>query len=181
MRWLAIVFALLPVFAHGDQDKAGAWSVAVNGLQGRLIIAVNKPGETDPFLRIYLELRNVMNVLNDRVVGYNRKGFHPRVVDETGRIAPPPAGVAYDGFEVEPKPLVMPFDSTLSFRINGHGAGVMPGTRQMLDFGPEYVWVIPQDGHTYYLSATLDVPVGLGDRPPVESKLDLPAVLVPKP
>jgi hypothetical protein len=181
MPWcLLVLFALLPALALAD-DHAGSWSKPVNDLRGRLVIPADQDRKGDPFVHVYLELRNFLDVAGGQEIRFTKNTFAMQVSDESGKLLPPDDG-PYSGISVLPHMLVMPYDSTLRFLVNGHGLGVAPGTRQVIDFDSSS-WVIPTaDRHTYYLSGTFTVEQKSGDEPITDwhGVLVLPRVAIPK-
>ncbi len=179
MRWhLLALLVALPSCVQADTTTD--WSQTVNGLRGRLVIPSDQKRGGDPFVHVYLELQNTLQVLGDRKVRYTVDGLSLKITDESGKALPENDG-PYDGFSAISEPLVMPFDSTLRFLINGHGLGVPPGTHQILDF-VSHCWIIPfSDGHSYFLSGTLTLPRNPADHPTMDwhGVLELPRVPIP--
>ncbi len=175
---ILLLLILSAVFLHADDDAA--WSPTVNGLRGRLVIPAQQ-SNGDPFVRVYLELQNTLNLLGYRKVRYAENVLSLRVTDESGQNLPA-ANEPYDGMSQLPEPLLMPFDSTLRFLINGHGLGVPPGAQRILDFGPMSSWIIQSNGHSYLLSGTLTILPQAGDHPTMDwhGALELPRVPIPK-
>jgi hypothetical protein len=62
-RALVLLF-LLTALLRADDEKD--WSEPVNGLRGRLIIPEHQEVSADPFLKVYLELQNIENLLGSR-------------------------------------------------------------------------------------------------------------------
>ncbi len=160
-------------------DQTGDYSPSVNGLRGRLIIL--EPASPDPFLTVKLELQNVLNLMGDRHLAFGRSTIIGQVSDETGKVlALPPS--SYDDLSAIHDFLVLPFDSSLTFPINGHGLGIFPSTKKVIDLGPMSSWVIPvNDGHTYFLSGKFTIDKKPRDHPTLDwsGTLELPKVRIP--
>ena len=104
--------------------SAGAWSPAVNGLQGRLLVALaGKAGERRfPF--IYLEIRNVSDIATPLSVKYDGdKSMTLEVADSKNRKAPPVGGV-FSQVTDGPFNVVLPYTGTLRFLISDTGYGI---------------------------------------------------------
>jgi hypothetical protein len=177
MPWCILaLLAFWPFFAQADEAKTD-WSKPVNGLRGRLIIPAHQDRGNDPFVHVYLELQNTANVLGNRKIRYSEEALSMQITDETGKALSPYTG-PYDGISATPEPLVMPFDSTLRFLVNGHGLGVPPGTHQIIDFGVPHSWIIPTlNGHTYFLSGTLTLPRNPRELPTEHPSMDWHGIL----
>jgi hypothetical protein len=134
-------------------DDGSPWSPEVNGLRGRIVIPAHQNHPGDPFLHVYLELQNTLHALEVRKIANPIENFRPQLLDAAGKEVPKDTG-PYDGFSVRLDFLLMPFDSTLKFLVNGHGLGIAPGTRTVLDFGTSN-WVVPDDGKSYFLGGQL--------------------------
>ncbi|HEV3272661.1 MAG TPA: hypothetical protein VGZ93_10820 [Candidatus Methylacidiphilales bacterium] len=114
MRWHHWAWlVLLPILVQADDNEV-LWSKPVNGLRGKLIIPADQKRTGDPFVRVYLEFQNTMNVLGDRKIRYTEDALAMHIADESGK-ALGPAGEPYDGMSPLFETLVMPFDSTLRF------------------------------------------------------------------
>jgi len=131
---------------------------------------------------VYLELQNTLAILGNRKIFYTRDSLSLQITDETGQLAPT-ATLAHDevaSAEDTFEALILPFDSTLRFRINGHAASIPSGARIVLDL-PGAVAVIPNaDTHTYFISGTLTIPAQKGNPAMAwQGTLELPKIKVP--
>jgi hypothetical protein len=181
MSWRILsVLVFLPLVSHVSADES--WSKPVDGLRGRLVVPTDQKLDKDPFVRIYLELQNTLNVLGDRKIRYTDEALSLKVTDESGRTIPGSCS-GYEGFTDVHQGVLMPFDSQLRFLINQHGADVPAGTAQIIDFGAKNCWIIAaSDHHAYFLSGTMTIPEQHGDHPVLSwhGTLEFPRVLLPK-
>jgi beta-lactamase regulating signal transducer with metallopeptidase domain len=138
--------------------QTGKWSEAVNGLQGRLLIAKGRTVDGIWWPDVYLELRNVSDGANPLEVywkAYN--DLKCSLVDEKGKPPVPPPILrkmvmvmrAPDGLW-----LALPMGSTLKLRVSlpSHAAHKDSKARIRVPGGP---WAIARDKHgPHFLSGT---------------------------
>jgi hypothetical protein len=182
MPWHVLAaFTFLSVLVRADDDATG-WSKPVDGLRARLVIPADQKRDGDPFIRVYLELQNTYKAQGDRKFRYtDDRVISVHVTDESGKALPAVSG-PYEGLVYGHENIVLPFDSTLRFRINDEGMGHGPDEHQIIDFGPAQSWTIPvSDGHTYFLSGTVTILPKPGDAVmDWHGVLELPRVPIPQ-
>ncbi len=106
-----------------------------------------------------------------------------RVTSTSGNELPPPTVMAYDGMTPLWEMIALPCCGTIRFLISFPGLGYHPGTDKVIvDVGLGDVWVIPQDGATYYLSGRLSIQKENGDHPSMgwSGIIELPKVKIPR-
>jgi hypothetical protein len=92
MNKTLVVFAALLIFtnvyAENTNENVGAWSEAVNGLRGRLIVTQEKEVDGVQSPKVFLELQNVANILNPiQIDAFNpESSFRCRLMDGAGKI-----------------------------------------------------------------------------------------------
>ncbi|MEP6850960.1 MAG: hypothetical protein ABI999_19035 [Acidobacteriota bacterium] len=177
---LSFIILLASVALHASTEETGAWSEAVSGLRGRLIV---KDGETIHGTRlpaVYLELENVSDVGNQMEFYFDPMGsIESRVVDAAGKeLTQPPT--AADIVSPGTFWLALPNDGSMRFRVSVTGYGVYDnsGTQIQMSSGN---WLIkPADRSKYYLEATFVSKPPAGDRRRAwTGPLKLPRVLIP--
>jgi hypothetical protein len=116
---------------------------------------VRKPAVNGtPIIITYLELRNVSERAKPIEIPLKLDKIHFKVTDSTGKVVEPTRG-PYDGFDVNPGVLRVPFDSVLRCNIAWSGAGIPPDHAAHLDLGPANDWHFKQGSQeTYYLEAS---------------------------
>lgn len=156
------------------------WSAADNGVRARLTIEPNRIFNGTLLLTTRLELDNVQNVGNPLPFAWSRAKLTYRVEDPVGKELPRYSG-PFDGMSPNGGDLVLPFKARLSFPIISQGTGVPADALAILELSAGNCWILPRDGKTYRLQATLEIPQ-VGHDPPWfgwYGKLDLPAVEIP--
>ncbi|MEP7075739.1 MAG: hypothetical protein ABI878_08000 [Acidobacteriota bacterium] len=177
---LPFIILLASVALRASTEETGAWSGAVSGLRGRLIV---KDGETFHGTRlpaVYLELENVSDVGNQMEFFFDPMGsIESSVTDAAGKEveqSPTPADILSPG----PFWLALPNDGSLRFRISVSGYGIFEnsGTDIQMSSGN---WIIkPADKNKYYLAATFESKPPASDRRRAwTGSLKLPRVLIP--
>jgi hypothetical protein len=144
------------VYQHGALAAAsatGEWSKEVNGVQGRLIVSEDPMVNGTRMFPIYLELRNVSDVINPIEIYYTGDSTKGTVVNKHGKEVPTGA---YVTSTIDPTPfwITLPYDSLLRFRLSMTGYGVPKngGALLGLNDGP---WIIKPDSNApYFLQAT---------------------------
>jgi hypothetical protein len=181
LRRLLLFLVLLPLALRAD-DEAG-WSKSVDGLRARLVIPSHQNRGLDPEVRVYLEIQNSLDVLGNRKIFYTPDSLSLVITDEAGQPPPPATPPAPDGMESTERwlePLIMPFDSTLRFRINLHTASTAGNPRLLLNL-PGALAIIPASNtHTYFISGTFVIK-HQKDNPVMawQGTLELPKIPVP--
>ena len=166
--------------SYAATPETGAWSDVVKGVQGQLIISEDQPFNGTKIVAVYLELRNVSNV-GDAIEIY----FDPIHTFQCQLLDPNDRAVATAGLPASimiPHPfwLILPYDSSLRFRISVSGYGVPQNERALipLECGD---WVIKSgDVSDYKLEVTFVVnpPKVDIDRRVWKGTLKLPGVKV---
>lgn len=180
MRGVLAVAAAGMLEAEARGEDGAPWSKEVNGLQVRVELAPAEVFSGTLLVGSRLGLKNVQSVGSMMPVAWTRAKLTFRVEDDQGKeLHMGPS--AYSGFVPAKRDLVLPFKGELSFEITDHGAGVGGDATAMLALGPHYMWAIPGDGRTYYLSGTLEI-AQVGTDPPWfgwYGKIDIPRVAIP--
>ena len=127
--------------------SVGDWSQPVNGLQARLAIE----NWRDPIVGVYLELRNVKDLLNTMTVPIDAERIDLELQDDNGNKVPI-AGLPRSGPVVELKDFQLPFESSLRVNLSVTTVGI-PDVNAMIALR-SHSWLL-KDGHpaTYRLQA----------------------------
>ncbi|HEY3857861.1 MAG TPA: hypothetical protein VGO67_26040 [Verrucomicrobiae bacterium] len=166
------------VLASGD---GADWSKPVKGLRARLLVLPSQKGDS-PFCRVFLEFENVDDVMGQKKIRFAPDKLTLRVSDKEGKELSLANG-EYDGFSPNWETIALPYAGSLKFQISFPGLGYNPKSdKVIIDIGPRKVWVIPQDGSTYYLSGSLSIEREKSDHPYMDwsGTLELPKVAIPK-
>jgi len=184
-----LVWLVLPLAGHAspviqpDPQAVGAWSPIVNGVQGRLLVAVDGKVNGTRQSRIYLEFRNVSDGMTPlRVAWGSGAGLKLEVVDgKNKRIAD--TGGDFDAMSPDFYEVVLPQDSSLRFLVSVSGYGVPKDAGTMLELGvSDGLIILPsQSRETYFLLGSFSVPAStkLGSQQEWHGTLTLPKVKVP--
>jgi hypothetical protein len=192
MNKTLVVFAALLIFtnvyAENTNENVGAWSEAVNGLRGRLIVTQEKEVNGVQSPKVFLELQNVANILNPiQIDAFNpESSFRCRLMDGAGKIIrSSPIGIREVG--MPSFPLTIPFESSLQLNVNRHAMGawffgqVPPKQRTQIVLG-DGVWVVEEESRAdYFLDGTFQIeeskPVLF---PKWSGTLKIPGVKIPR-
>jgi hypothetical protein len=136
-------------------DEA-AWSRESNGLQARLSMRRSHVFNGTAIIVTYLELKNVSDVGNPMLVNVDPKNMKFRVTNPDGRDVPISGG-AFDGMIFDLPDIVLPHDSSICFRIGPRGWGIPADQAALVDLGPNFGWVLPRDGKSYYLQGVMEI------------------------
>lgn len=160
LSFLPAIGFTAPVNKPAYLPKAGAWSQVVDGLQGRLLVKSGGKINGTNIPDIYLELRNVANLMNPVDVYYgNGEGLRMEVTDSRNKKIAPDTSYYFDAVMTPPYGIVLPHDSSLRFLVSVAGYGIPKnigifleiGTRPGID-GPI---VLPNNAHGgYFLQGT---------------------------
>ena len=176
----AILMAASSRSSYAAIPETGAWSDVVNGVQGRLIISEDQPFSYTKIVAVYLELQNVSNVGNAIEIYFDpTHTFQCQLLDPDDK---PVATAGLPASIMIPHPfwLILPYDSSLRFRISVSGYGVPRNEKALipLECGD---WVIKSgDAIDYKLEVTFVVnpPKVEIDRRVWKGTLKLPRVKV---
>jgi hypothetical protein len=194
MKKTLLVFAALLIFintnvhAENTNENVGAWSEAVNGLRGRLIVLQEHEVNGVQSPKVFLELQNVANLLNAlQIDGFNPQTSFPcRVIDGTGKSMTSDLGMIRE-MVVPAFTLSIPFESSLRLNVNRH----FPGGFGFLQVPPKEcteiilgcdVWAIAREDHAdYFLEGTFHIEESKPTTPPNWSgTLKIPGVKIPR-
>jgi hypothetical protein len=153
----SLLLSLTNLRAENTNENVGAWSEAVNGLRGRLIVTLEKEENGVQSPKVFLELQNVGNILDSiRINAFDPKtSFQCRVVDGTGK----PMASDLGGIREMVVPaftLSIPFESSLRLNVNRHFPGAffwrqsLPKKCTEIVLGCD-VWAIDKEDHADYL------------------------------
>ncbi len=174
----ALLLCTMSGAAELDDDVE--WSQPVNGLRARLMVLPAK--ETDsPFCRVMIEFENVGDNGGQKRIRFHPDKFKLRVVNAEGRELPNANG-PYDGSSPTWESLLLPYGGTTRFPFNMAGLGYRPEDKAIIDIGPPHVWIIPQDGSTYFLTGEFTVEKEPGNHRHKDwnGTLELPPVEIPE-
>ncbi len=139
--------------------SVGDWSETVNGLRGRLVISgegrwIGNVRETV----VYLELQNALNINGPMEIFYNTVNpLESEVLDSSGKPPPPTPPCALSIQMPSPYWIVIPYDSTLRFRVSTSGY-TFASKQGGVSVGLGGIWLIPAESRDdYFLSATFAV------------------------
>jgi len=178
IAWLVLLFGNLSL--QGVENDAAPWSKPVNGIRGRLFVLLPDKAE-NPFCRVYVEFQNVENVLGQKKINFDLEKIQLKVINQDGTPLSS-ANEPYDGMKPLWKPMELPLDGAIRFRISFPGMGYSPGTKTIVDIEPPMTWMIPDNGSTYYLTGTFTVPRKERDQSPMDwsGTLEFPRVEIPR-
>jgi hypothetical protein len=193
MKKVPLVFTALLIFtnvrAENTNENDGAWSEAVNGLRGRLIVTQAKEENGVQRPKVFLELQNVADVLDAiQIHEFNpQTSFQCRVLDNAGKtVIGAPIGIRE--MIVPAFALDIPFESSLRLNVNRHAPGgwflgeAPPKECIEIVLG-DGVWVIDKENRAdYSLEGTFqieEVP-GLTSPPNWSGTLKIPGVKIPR-
>ena len=108
-------------------EEIGAWSEPIQGVQGRLITREDRIFNGTKIVAVYLELRNATNVLGSIEVYFDSNKLKTLIVDSNDDLISKPMDAAMSVFEPLPLWLVLPYDSSLRFRVSVSGYGIPKG------------------------------------------------------
>jgi hypothetical protein len=181
---ILLVLLLLTTLVCADDETT--WSKSVNGLRARLVIPAHQERGLDPEVWVYLELQNTLAVLGNRKVFFTPDCLSLQITDENGQnVAPPSPPLTYDPTDPvadASQPLILPFDSTLRFRINRHATSIPGDPCLVIDLPGAVAIAASSDTHTYFISGTLTIRAQ-PDHPAMawQGTLDLGKIQVPAP
>lgn len=165
--------------AEGDD---AIWSEASNGLRARLFMRLSHVSNGTGVIVTQLELSNVRDGGPPVVVAVHDRSITYSVTDADGHDVPMSGG-AGNGPVFGKLELVLPYDSSIRFRVGPWGWGIPADQAALVDLGPGVGWVLPRDGKAYYLHAVLELPDVKEDRNERgvrwHGRLDLPRVRIP--
>ncbi len=181
---------LLPLVGHAapvvppSPLSTGPWSPAVNGVQGRLLVAVDGKVNGTRQSRIYLELRNTTDLMSPLRVDYGSGEGLKLVVVNSKNKRVSDTGSDFDAIRPDPYEIVLPHDSSLRFLVSVPGYGVPKDAGTMLELGvPDGLILLPSQSHeTYFLQGIFSVPAStkLGSQQEWHGTLTLPKVKIPQ-
>jgi hypothetical protein len=195
MRWRRFLSVVLAVLAmsractflsaseteveNNDQN----WSADSNGLRARLHLSYSHVFNGTGIIVSHLELQTISNIDNPMLVKIDGKSMKFRITDEEGQDVSM-FSVPYSGRVFGTPELVLPFDSSIRFRIGPCGRGVPGDQAAQVDLGVNFGWALPHDKKQYYLHAVLEMEKMKKDRTELGHRkwhghLELPPVRVP--
>jgi hypothetical protein len=128
MKKALLIFAsllfLVNLHADNTNENVGAWSDAVNGLRGRLVIIQEKEENGVQRPKVFLELQNAANVLDPiQISAFDpQTSFQCHVFDSaTNTVASAPIGIREVRAAIVT--LIVPFESSLRLDVNRHRMG----------------------------------------------------------
>jgi len=139
------------------QDVGDVWSKPVNGIQGRLTFSKGDVVVGTRIIKVYLELRNISDVLNPIEIPYDpTKSVRGELFNSAGKPVPK-ANVPADIMSPSPFTLALPYDSTLRFDVTARGYGIMPHQGSLIGLHSG-AWLVKDDElSNCYLGATFEV------------------------
>jgi hypothetical protein len=127
-----------------EDFQIGAWSKAIDGVQGRLLASPDTPFNGTRMVAVYVELRNVSDVANPMDIYYDfMSSFRGKVVDARSQELPA-ASLPTNIMSPLPCWLALPNDGLLRFPVSVHGYGVPRNGGVMLSL-PNNAWLIPSE------------------------------------
>lgn len=163
IRLSILIICVVGVLFNNSTAKeiqVGEWSEAVNGLQGRIAVAKDAEFNGTKQIAVYLELRNSINIFSPTEIYFEpHKAFKWRIIDRNEKPLAPPSATFASIFSPDSYWLVLPFDSTLRFRVSvsGYSAPANSGTQiQLLSNNSlNGDWLISdKDKNDYFLDGT---------------------------
>ena len=167
--------------SYAVTPEVGAWSETVNGVKGRLTISEDQPFNGTKIVAVYLELRNVSNIADAIEIYFDPSHtFQCQLLDANDK---PVATAGSPASIMVPRPfwLILPYDSSLRFRISVNGYGVPQNERALipLECGD---WIIKSGNNGEYrlnVTFTVNPPKMDIDRRVWKGTLKLPKVKIP--
>lgn len=190
--FFCLVWLILPLAGRAalsippDPQATSAWSPVVDGVQGRLLVALDGKVNGTKMTRIYLELRNIADLMTPRRVNYSSgEGLRLVVVDSKNKRVTDDTGDDFDAMRPDPYEIVLPQDSSLRFLVSVPGYGISRNAGTMLELGapPDGLVMLPSQSHeTYFLRGTFSVPASTkpGFQQEWHGILALPKVKIPE-
>jgi hypothetical protein len=136
---------------------AGGWSEPVNGLRGRLLFTEDARFNGTRMGAVYLEIQNVSDVLNPMEIYYDT--FHALPCELLDGSNQPVAQAASPADIMSPTPfwIMLPYDSTLRFRVSVSGYGIPKDAGLSIGLMSGN-WIIPPTSRAAcFLSASFSV------------------------
>jgi hypothetical protein len=160
---------------------AGDWSETVQGLRGRLLVTEEAAKFNGTRMElVYLELRNVGGVANPMAIYYDPDdAFQYDLLDDSKH--PIPQG-PIEGDVMSPFPfwIMLPYDSTLRFRVSVDGYGIPKDAGLLIGLMPGAWDISPTSHGDHFLSASFSVnPPAASDLRAWRGVLKLPSVKIP--
>ena len=139
-------------------DYSGEWSEVVNGMKARLLICEGDLFAGTRIIQVYIELRNVSDVLNPLYISSQRRIRFQLLDDNEYGVSQ--SGHVANILSPPPFDLVLPHDSSLRYRVSVTGFGVPPNERALIGVGTPYkCWIIQKNDHgEYFISGNFMVP-----------------------
>jgi hypothetical protein len=154
---MSLCLTILTTTLFASDPNISSWSKEVNEIQAQITMKEAQIVNGTRIISTYLTLRNVSNTSNPIKLDWDKTKITFCVVDEKGNELPKDLKSSYDGEIVDTGVLVLPYDSTLTFRISRNGLGIPKGKAALLDFGPWNGWVIDKADKKYFFIAVLTV------------------------
>lgn len=140
---LCLACLCLPMAGLAASEETGAWSPVVQGIQGRLIVSQGEKVNGTWLPHVYLELRNVSDVADPVNIYYgNGEGLRCEVMDSQNKKLADEMTLDFDAMLPPPYEIVLPYDSSLRFRVSVPGWGIPKNAGAFFGVrgGP---WIIP--------------------------------------
>jgi hypothetical protein len=174
--------------ADNTNKNVGAWSEAVNGLRGRLIITQEKEDNGVQRPKVFLELQNVAGDLSPlQINGFNpQTSFQCRVFDSAKNTVGSNLGKIRE-MQLPAFTLVVPFESSLRLNVNRHNPGAWgflkapPKERIEIVLGAG-IWTIEKGNRAdYFLEGTFHIEEAKPATPlNWAGTLEIPRVKIPR-
>jgi hypothetical protein len=181
-KFFSICAAIMIVASssYADTKEKGAWSEAVNGVQGRIIIPENQFSNDKTIVAVYLELRNVSNISGPIEIYFDPiHTFQCQLISTNGKSLAP---TMLPGSVFVPNPfwLVLPDESLLRFRISINGYGMPKNARALIPLTCGDWLIESNDVNDYELEVTFTVKPPKVDRYVWQGTIKLPKVKIPR-
>src|SRR5215210_2681006 len=178
---IGAIISMTALSGYASTSETGDWSDVVKGIQGRITISEDHTFNGTTIVAVYLELRNVSNIGDAIEIYFDPiHTFQCQLLDANDK---PVATAGLPASIMVPRPfwLILPYDSSLRFRISVEGYGVPrnEGALIPLECGD---WIIKSgDKGEYKLDVTFAVnpPKVDIDRRVWRGTLKLPRVKIP--
>jgi hypothetical protein len=143
------------IAASDSRPPKEAWSEMVDGIRGRLVIDHGPDFGGAEMTVVYLEIQNVSDSADAKNVCFDEDHqFKWQLVDERGELVRDEHGIAASIMVPGPYWIVLPYDSTLRFRVSVSGYGISPEGGVALQL-PGAFWQVQRKREgAYFLSAT---------------------------
>jgi len=161
-------------------EEIGAWSDRVDGIQGRLIANRVSDFYGTKMVNVYLELKNPG--AGPIEISFGDDTLKSRVVDSTESQVIKPTEASMSVFFPPPQRLILPYDSTLRFRVSVSGYGIPKEAGTAIQMIEGLLLFKSDQKQQFFFESSLTSKAKIVDTSvrQWEGTIKLPKVLIPK-